>query len=356
MNISNELQDRVLGAIENKSPLRIQGSNSKFFYGYETDGEELNISGHVGVTSYEPSELVISARAGTPLKEIEAVLAEQNQMLAFEPPYFGDEATLGGTIACNFSGPRRASRGAARDYVLGAKVLNGKGEILSFGGEVMKNVAGYDVSRLMAGAMGTLGVILDVSLKIMPKPEAELTLVLSVDSKDALKKIRQWSRLPLPISASCIYNQQLFVRLSGTDSGIQAAKKQIGGDELEQADRFWYAIKEQQHDFFQIGDNESLWRLSVASNAPVLPLKGNTLYEWDGALRWLKSNDSADIIRDAVSSYQGHGILFRNDFVQNRDEEIFQPLFPGVLKLHQNLKLAFDPNGIFNPGRMYKTF
>lgn len=356
MNISSEIQASVINAVENKTPLRIQGSNSKSFYGYNIDAEELNISAHTGVTSYEPTELVISAHAGTSLKEIETTLAEQNQMLAFEPPAFGDGATLGGTIACNFAGPRRAYRGAARDYVLGAKVLNGKGEILSFGGEVMKNVAGYDVSRLMAGAMGTLGIILDVSLKIMPKPEAELTLALSFDTQEALQKIHQWSRLPLPISASCIHNQQLFIRLSGTESGIQAAKKQIGGDELQDADRFWYAMKEQQQDFFrEENDTKSLWRLSLASNAPILPLEGDTLYEWGGALRWLKSNETAETIRDAVTAFQGHAIKFRNGS-DSQVEEIFQPLSPGVLKLHQNLKFAFDPNGILNPGRMYKAF
>lgn len=357
MNISSELQARVVEAFEQNTPLCLEGGSTKSFYGYKVAGEVLNISGHTGVISYEPTELVITARAGTPLKDIEATLAEQNQMLGFEPPAFGEQATLGGTIACNLSGPRRAYRGAARDYVLGAKILNGKGEILSFGGEVMKNVAGYDVSRLMAGAMGTLGVILDVSLKVLPIPEMELTLVQSTDTEDALERIHQWSRLPLPISATCINEQNLFIRLSGTQSGLQAAKKVIGGDELADARDFWQGIKEQRHPYFQQrADAESLWRISMASTAPILPLPGDTLYEWDGALRWLKSIEPAQSIRDAVTAHQGHAIKFRPALEQVSGEDIFQPLSDGVMKLHQNLKNAFDPAGILNPGRMYQSF
>ena len=354
MDISRELQASVIKASENKTPLRIQGGNSKAFYGNVVKGEILELSGHRGVTSYEPTELVISAHAGTPLNEIEAVLDQHNQMLAFEPPGFGDAATLGGTIACNLSGPRRAYSGAARDFVLGTTILNGKGEMLSFGGEVMKNVAGYDVSRLMVGAMGTLGVILDVSVKTVPKPEAEMTLVQSLDTAEALKKLHEWSQLPLPLSASCIDGQQLYLRLSGTENGILAAKtflggEELGGEELNSGATFWRSVKEQQYHFF---DEHPLWRLSVASNAPALDINGDVFYEWGGALRWIKSHDTAEKIRHTAASFQGHAIRFRGGL----DEETFQPLPAYLLKLHQNLKHAFDPDGILNPGRMYKDF
>ncbi|MDX2507341.1 MAG: glycolate oxidase subunit GlcE [Gammaproteobacteria bacterium] len=366
MDRSDELQASVVKAFADNTPLRIQGGNTKAFYGNALSGETLDLSGHNGVRSYEPTELVISAYAGTPLKEIAAILDEQNQMLAFEPPGFGDAATLGGTIACNLSGPRRAYSGAARDFVLGTRVLNGKGEILSFGGEVMKNVAGYDVSRLMSGAMGTLGVILDVSLKTIPKPEAEMTLVQTMDAAKALKKLSQWSRLPLPLSASCIDKQQLYLRLSGTEEGLQAAKSLLGGEQLTtvDSDSFWQSIKEQQYDFFlqdRAVDEHSLWRLSVAPNAAELDIVGDTLYEWGGALRWLKSNAAAEKIRNSVTPLQGHAIRFRNyadsdGSEKDSSEEVFHPLPAHLLKLHQNLKQAFDPKGILNPYRMYKAF
>lgn len=350
---SSELQDRVVKAAENNIPLSIQGGNTKAFYGHVSNNEILNLSEHQGVIAYEPTELVISAHAGTPLKEIEAILDDHHQMLAFEPPWFGDGATLGGTIACNLSGPRRAYSGAARDFVLGCKILNGRGEKLSFGGEVMKNVAGYDVSRLMTGAMGTLGVILDVSLKTVPKPEAELTLVQSLDFPEAIKKIHEWSQLPFPLSGTCIKNRKLYLRLSGTEKGIQSARTILGGEELDSADSFWHLIKEQQDEFFSNPKQESpLWRLSVASNTPELAINGDALYEWGGALRWIKSNDSVEKIRDAAASLQGHAIRFRG--VSNGDA--FHPLQDNLLKLHQNLKQAFDPEGILNPGRMYNSF
>lgn len=355
IDLSDELQGQVKEAYQQKSPLRIQGGNSKLFYGYEVSGDLLDVSGHQGVTSYEPSELVMTSRAGTPLKTIENILDEHNQMLAFEPPAFSEAATIGGTIACNLSGPRRPYGGAARDLLLGTNIVNGKGEKLSFGGEVMKNVAGYDVSRLMAGAMGTLGVILEVSLKTQPKPETELTLVLSLKTDEALKKIHQWSRLPLPISATCIYNQQLYVRLSGTDNGTQAAKKVIGGDELNDSALFWQSIKEQQHDYFldAMEKSKTLWRLSLASNTDVLSLNGETLYEWGGALRWLITNDSEQAVRDVLSAVQGHAVQFRYPVLDN-NQSIFQPISNSLFKIHQNLKNAFDPEGILNPGKMYK--
>jgi len=346
---SQQLQNKVIEAFENNTPLDIQGGCTKSFYGNKLSAEALSTKDHHGIINYEPTELVITACAGTPLKIIEQTLKDNNQILAFEPPHFGEDATLGGTIACNFSGPRRAYAGAARDFVLGTRILNGKGEIISFGGEVMKNVAGYDVSRLMTGAMGTLGVILDVSLKVLPIPETELTLVQKTDFINALKTVTDLSRTPLPVSASCYHNSCLYIRLSGTENAVISAKDTIGGDKLDNADYFWQSVKEQQHEFFS--PKKTLWRLSVAANTPKLSLQGEQLFEWSGALRWLLTDESEENIRSNIKAIEGHATLFRNN---DKNTDAFQALDKPLMKIHNNLKQAFDPKKILNPGRMYK--
>lgn len=350
---SDQLQNEVLQAIKSSESLNIRAGGSKDFYGRSllNPGNQLNIANHQGIISYEPTELVIKARAGTPLKEIEQVLKENQQMLAFEPPCFAENATLGGTIACNFSGPRRVCSGAARDYVLGTKIINGNAEILSFGGVVMKNVAGYDVSRLMVGAMGTLGLILEISVKVVPLPEAEITLIQNLSIEAALTKLHQWSVLPLPISASCFYQGNLYIRLSGIEKAIAATRLKLGGEKLNEADAFWLSIKEQTHAFFK--NEQPLWRFSLASNIPALTLEGDTLYEWGGALRWLKSSLPQKEIRASSVAFNGHASLFRTS---NERDEAFQSLPKHLLKLHRNLKQAFDPHNIFNIGRLYKEF
>ncbi len=347
-DISIELQQAVEQAIASGTPLCISAGNTKNFYGREPVGKPISISEHRGIINYEPTELVITVRAGTPLKEIEAALADENQMFGFEPPAFGDAATIGGTIACNFSGPRRAYSGAARDFVLGSKVINGKAEILHFGGEVMKNVAGYDVSRLMCGAMGTLGVLLELSIKVLPKPETELTLVQDMDADDAMNKLHSLARQSLPISASCFDGNKLHIRISGSHATVQAARKLMGGDELPSGASFWKELKEHQQNFFK--STRPLWRLSLASNTPVMNIPGKWLYEWNGAQRWLISDEKQDIIRNQVAQVDGHALCFRNHVDRNN---VFHPLTPGLFKIHQQLKKAFDPDAIFNPGRMY---
>jgi glycolate oxidase FAD binding subunit len=347
-DISTGLQDSIRAAREKRSAVCIRGGDSKAFYGRTAAGEPLQVSGHRGIVNYEPTELVISARAGTPLSELEQILDAQQQMLAFEPPHYGDDATLGGTIACNLSGPRRVSAGAARDFVLGCRIINGKGEILSFGGEVMKNVAGYDVSRLMCGALGTLGVLLEVSLKVLPRPEAETTLSLQVSDRNALGKLHAWAQQPLPVSASCYDGSNLHVRLSGAQGAVSAARKLMGGDELPDAGRFWHRLREQRHAFFST--RQPLWRLSLASATPPLPVPGKWLYEWGGALRWLVSDAAPEVIRAAVENVGGHAMLFRGG---DRRDSVFHALPDGLLRIHKNLKQAFDPDGILNPGRMY---
>jgi len=348
-DIGAQLQEQVRRALATATPLCIAAGDSKAFYGRAPLGERLDLGAHRGILNYEPTELVISARAGTPLRDIEQTLADNNQMLAFEPPHFGPGATLGGTIACNLSGPRRACTGAARDFVLGTRIINGRGEILRFGGEVMKNVAGYDVSRLMCGALGTLGVLLDVSLKVLPRPETELTLAQQSSAQQALDRMHALGRLPLPLSASLYDGSTLFLRLSGTERGVSAAREQLGGDELPDGDRLWARVKEHRHEFFTA--DQPLWRLSLDSGAPPLGIEGRWLYEWGGAQRWLISDADARGVRSLAQAHGGHATLYRGD---TRREDVFHPLPEALLKLQRRVKQAFDPHGIFNPGRMYR--
>ncbi|MDH5544812.1 MAG: glycolate oxidase subunit GlcE [Gammaproteobacteria bacterium] len=345
---SQVLQQQVQDAFERGAALKIVGGNTKTFYARQIEGEVLSTSSHSGIISYEPTELVITARAGTLLQELTNTLDEKHQMLGFEPPAFGELASLGGTVACNFSGPRRAYMGAARDFVLGCRIINGKGDILSFGGEVMKNVAGYDVSRLMAGAMGTLGVLLEISLKVLPKPEREVTQVLECDAPSALEKMHSWARQPLPISATCFADGQLLVRLSGSVNAVDVAAKRLGGDTLAGGREFWRLLREQQLAFFKT--DQPIWRLSLASDAPPLSIEGDQLYEWGGALRWIRTSAGAEVVRSSASEFGGHASVFRNASIE---ADVFHPLSAGLVQIHKNLKQAFDPGGILNPGRMY---
>ena len=342
------LQAKIYDALAQGTRLQIEGGGSKSFYGQTITGEVLSTQRHRGIISYESTELVLTARGGTPLSEVETALARHNQMLPFEPPHFGEAATLGGTIACGFSGPRRPYVGAARDYVLGCRVLTGKGDVLHFGGEVMKNVAGYDVARLMTGAMGTLGVLLDISLKILPQPANEVTLGLTMSPDEALQAMNHWAGQPVPLSAAVHDGSSLMLRLSGAASAVAHAQQLIGGELLPNSGDYWRSIREHTHPFFN--DTRPLWRLSLVPAHPPLKLEGDTLLDWGGAQRWMLSNESPEVIRHAVEEAGGHATLFRPHEVNT---DIFQPL-PGSLKqLHQRLKHAFDPDGILNPGRMY---
>ena len=348
MSVALDLQDQVQAAAAGHRPIAIQGSNSKVFYGRATAGTTLSVSEHRGIIDYTPSELVISARAGTPLTELESVLAQEEQMLPFEPPHFAASATLGGSVACGLSGPRRPYAGAVRDVVLGVNCINGKGEVLRLGGQVMKNVAGYDLSRTLTGSLGTLALLLDVHLRVLPRPALETTLVQHCSATTAVEYFNRWAGQPLPLSGACYLDDRLYVRLSGMPEGVQAAAAAIGGEPLDNAGHFWEQLREQQLPFFA-GDTP-LWRLSVPAATPPLALDGETLLDWGGAQRWLRSELSADTIRSAVTAAGGHATLFRGG---DRSGAVFQPLQPALLALHQRLKNTMDPAGIFNPGRMY---
>jgi glycolate oxidase FAD binding subunit len=314
------------------------------------EGALLETRDHRGITSYEPTELVVTARCGTSLREIEAALAGQGQMLAFEPPHFG-AATIGGVVASGLAGPRRQAAGAVRDFVLGVTLLNGQGDVLRFGGQVMKNVAGYDVSRLLAGSLGTLGLILDVSLKVLPRPAMETTLRLALDEDAALRHLNAWAGQPLPVSASAWHGGVLMVRLSGAAAAVEAAVRRIGGDTVAEpaGAAFWHDVREQRHAFFAGDPDIPLWRLAVPTVAPALAPGVQQLIEWGGGQRWLRSTEAPEAVRAMAARHGGHATLYRGA----ARHDVFHPLAPGIHAIHRNLKNAFDPAGIFNPGRMY---
>ena len=339
--------ERIRAAGAQRAPLRLRGGGSKDFYGGEPQGELLDTRGYAGIVSYEPTELVLTARGGTPLAALESALSRERQMLPFEPPHFGPGATLGGCVAVGLSGPRRASAGAARDFVLGARILDGRGRDLAFGGQVMKNVAGYDVSRLLAGSMGTLGLILEVSLKVLPRPAQEVTLAMEMPEAKALESFNRWAGSPLPISATVWRDGLLFIRLSGAESAVRAAIEKLGGQRVE-SDPLWPGIREHADPFFA-GDGP-LWRLSVPSHAPVIALPGGCMIEWGGALRWVRTNADAATVRAAAQRAGGSATLFRGG---DRTSGVFGTLAPALERLHRELKAVFDPERVLNPGRLY---
>ena len=348
-----DFAERIRACAASGSSLCLRGGGSKDFYGGPPLGEALNTREHAGIVAYEPSELFITARCGTPLAHIESELNRNGQMLAFEPPHFGSDATIGGAVAAGLSGPRRASAGALRDFVLGVTLMDGRRDVLTFGGQVMKNVAGYDVSRLMAGSMGTLGLILEVSLKTSPSPKVEVTLLLEMPEAKAIDAINQWAARPLPISAVAWNDGDLGVRLSGAEAAVVAAAEKLGGARVEpvQAERFWRGIREHIDPYFNT--DKPLWRISAPSNAPTLGLPGEQLIEWNGALRWLATNVQAHAIREVASKLGGHATLFRGG---DKAVGVFHPLSAPLMAIHQRLKNVFDPGAVFNRGRMYGEF
>lgn len=353
-DLTETFRQRILAA-SSAAPLCIRGGGSKDFHGGEPRGELLDTTAHAGILAYEPSELVITLRAGTPLAAVEATLAEHGQCLAFEPPRFAENGTIGGAVAAGLSGPRRVSAGAVRDFVLGAKILDGAARELNFGGQVMKNVAGYDVSRVMAGSLGTLGLLLELSLKVLPLPVAEATLRFEMAQAAALDKLNQWAAQPLPMVASAWQDGKLSVRLAGARAAIAAAEQMLGGEKVGAGGMaFWDELRDQRANYF--AGATPLWRLSVPSVAPVIDLPGETLIEWGGAQRWLRSTAPADEIRAATAKVGGSATLFRADAALKAAVGAFAPLPQPVLNLHRRLKQTFDPHGIFNPGRMYPEF
>ena len=351
------LADQIQTARAAKGTLRIVGGGTKDFYGNGLHGEPLDIKPLSGISNHEPSELVVTVRAGTLLDELEAALADTGQHLAFEPPRYVARGTVGGMVAAGLAGPSRASAGGVRDHVLGATLMNGKGQVLSFGGQVMKNVAGYDVSRALAGSMGTLGVICEVSLKVLPVAVATATIRFECDQPAALKRLNAWGGEPLPISASAWWSGMLVLRLSGARAAVEAAQRQLGGDVIDAplAAAFWRGLRDHGDEFFATAakaeDNgAALWRCSVASTAAPIALQGDQLIEWGGAQRWLCTNASAALVRDAAVKAGGHATLFRG---QDKSSGVFHPLAPANEKIQRALMDSFDPDRVFDRGRLW---
>ena len=344
---TSALVDQVREASARRVPLRIVGGDTKRFYGRAIEGLALETREHRGILRHDPAELVLTARAGTPLAEIEAALASKGQRLPFEPPHFGADATLGGTVACGLAGPARAWSGPLRDFVLGVRVLTGDGRVLRFGGEVMKNVAGYDVARLMAGSLGILGVLLDVSRKVLPLPADERTLAFEMDEAAALTRLAELARSALPLSAGCWIDGRACMRFEGSEATLDEVQRRLGGEAVTGSRAFWNGIREQRHPFF--AGVAPLWRCTVPPLAPRLSLEGTPLIEWNGLQRWYRCPPGV-AASEAAAAVGGHATLFRH---APAGVDVFSPLPPAMLRLHRALKREFDPAGILNPGRMY---
>ncbi|MEB8055938.1 glycolate oxidase subunit GlcE [Pseudomonas fulva] len=341
---SQALLEQVRQALDAGTPLRIQGSGSKAMIGHAVNGQVLDTRGHRGIVSYDPTELVLTARAGTPLRDIEAALQENGQMLACEPPHLGPGATLGGMVAAGLSGPRRPWSGSVRDFVLGTQVITGQGSVLRFGGQVMKNVAGYDLSRLLAGSFGCLGVLTQVSLKVLPVPRHCVSLRLGMDRSQALAALTRWSSEPLPLSGACHDGQALFVRLEGGEGSVASARQRLGGEYVD--GEFWTQLREQRLAFFTQG-SEPLWRVSVPLATGELHLPGRQWLDWAGAQRWLRTDAPAHVIHRIAEQAGGHALCL------TPGQAPYPPLSEPLMRYHWSLKAQLDPKRIFNPGRLY---
>lgn len=353
-DLTEALAGQVRRAAAARAPLRIVGGDTKAFYGRQIGGEPLRVAGHRGIVSYDPSELVITARAGTPLAEVEARLAAHGQRLAFEPPRLGPASTIGGVVAAGLAGPRRPFAGAVRDCVLGATILDGAGRSLRFGGQVFKNVAGFDAFRLQAGALGCLGVILEVSLRVTPLPRKEAALALEMEGGAGRAMLTELMRRAGPLSGAFHDGARLHLRLSGGEAGVDAAARELGGE--AEPLTFWEQVRDHAHPALagpELTTGAPLWRLSLPQTAAIPRLGDIIAWDWAGAQVWLRSDAPAAAIWDAAAAAGGHATLFRGP--KDGDCEVFQPLAPSLLALHQRLKAAFDPAGALNPGRMYRT-
>lgn len=361
--VIHQFKEQIQSAISAQKKLNIRGGGSKHWYGDCATGDSLNTKTYSGILDYQPEELVITVRAGTALKDVESALAEKNQYFPFDPPHFGDGATIGGMIATGLAGPGRGQYGGLRDYVLGVKIMDGQAEVLSFGGNVMKNVAGYDVSRLMPGSLGTLALLLDVSIKVLPCPAKAATLKFEIPADQAIIQMNTWASQPLPLSASAWIgdskNGSLWIRLAGAVAAVDAAiskmQAQLSAQLIQalEANLFWESIREQTHPFF-MDSTVPLWRFAVNPLSKPFATEHATIIEWLGGQRWIKADISATKVQELASDHQGHATLFRHN---NTTNSVFTPITANPLTaplaiVQQRVRQTFDPHGIFQTGRM----
>ena len=355
MDISKQLQKQILDAALDNQALQIIGNNTKAFYGRseKNQGESgvlpLNVAEHSGILDYQPAELTITARAGTPLSEIISLLTEHQQMLPFEPPVFENKATLGGCVASAMTGPRRPWTGAVRDYLIGTRILTGEGKEIRLGGKVMKNVAGYDLFRPMAGALGTLGLMLDITLKLLPLPEREVCYYMLTDTNNMTQILRDLRSRSMPVSGASYHQGQFLLRLSGSMSSIDDATNYLPAEMKETDIVYWQDLNEHRLSFFD--DSSPLYRLVVPANAPYDTISGECIVDWGGALRWIKTPLQFGELQQHAGDLGGSASIYRNG---THGEEVFSPLPDQLLDLHKRIKKVMDPAGILNPGRLYR--
>jgi glycolate oxidase FAD binding subunit len=363
--VLQQFRAQIQEAADAEKKLQIIGGNTKFWYGDNAQGERLNTTAYSGIIEYQPAELVITAKAGTPMIEIEQALANAAQQFPFEPPLFGANATIGGVVCAGLSGPGRGQAGALRDFILGVKVMDGRGDILTFGGQVMKNVAGYDVSRLIPGSMGTLGLLLEVSIKVLPLPAKTRTLCFQMSQADAIEQMNRLAGQPLPLSASCWIGMpekgELMLRLGGANAAVESATvkllAQFAGRQIDEveATQFWLAIREQTHPYFKLENTDDLWRFAVNPLSNPLPLEGETCIEWLGGQRWFKGKLKQKEALKIAQENGGHATLFRGDksqlhtvFTKLEEHSLTAPL----AMVQERIRDAFDPSGVFKTNRM----
>lgn len=350
-DIGEELRETVRQAFEKRIPLCIRGGDSKAFYGRIARGEPLAVGRHRGIVDYEPTELTITARCGTPLAEIESVLAANGQMLAFEPPRYASAATVGGAVACGLAGPRRMHAGSVRDFLLGVRCISGEGRSLRFGGAVMKNVAGFDAFRPMAGAMGTLGVLLEATFKVLPQPTHQRTLAFECDAAQGITTMNAWASRALPLSATAWHEGRLLARLEGSEEAVNAGRIELGGDVVADGETFWRELRDHRHRWFEMPG--MLWRIALPPATAPLPIVGEWFIEWNGAQRWLRTALAPKFVREMCARHRGHAAMFRGG---DREASVFHPLPAPLLQLQRRLKEAFDPRAILNPQRLHREF
>ncbi|WP_046865791.1 glycolate oxidase subunit GlcE [Microvirga massiliensis] len=376
----------IAGAAQNRTPLAVGGAGTKAAIGRPAQAEaSLSVTALSGITLYEPAELVISARAGTPVAEVRRVLGERGQDLAFEPADYRallgsrGEPTIGAVAAANLAGPRRIMAGSARDSLIGVRFVNGRGEVVKSGGRVMKNVTGLDLVKLMAGSWGTLGVLTEVTFKVLPKPERSSTLIFrGLEDRQAIAALCAAVASPFEVSGAAHLpaldrlGARTLLRIEGFSVSVdyrigevRRLLKRCGSPDILEgrgAEALWQSVRDAT--LLSEPKDAAIWRISTAPthgpdivDAIAQSLDIRWYYDWSGGLIWVAASAEGDAgaawIRDAVKASGGHATLVRAPTEVRAATDVFQPLDAAIHRLSVGIKAALDPAGILNPGRMY---